>query len=150
MMHLSAYVVLLFVGATHATAAPPDSAAVAATVKRFHHALEQGDTATVLALLAPDAVILESGASETRNSYREHHLPADMVFLRSTRSAPGPLRVVTNGGAAWVTSVSTVDGTAAGKPVALLSAELVVLSRTEAGWVIRAIHWSSRNRPLGK
>ena len=49
-----------------AQAAPTDSAAVAAVLARYDAALASGDSAAALALLAPDAVILESGGMETR------------------------------------------------------------------------------------
>src|SRR5687768_2820649 len=38
-----------------------DSADIVAVIERFHAALASGDSAGALALLAPDAVILESG-----------------------------------------------------------------------------------------
>jgi hypothetical protein len=58
--------------------APSDSAAAAAAVGAYHRALASGDTAAALALLAPDAVVLESGGAESRDEYRSHHLAADM------------------------------------------------------------------------
>jgi len=101
---------------------------------------------TLLALLAPDAVVLESGASETRSEYRGHHLPSDMAFARAVRSTRSPIRVVVRGDAAWATSTSTSQGSYRGRPVNSTGAELMVLTREPAGWVIRAIHWSSRQR----
>ena len=50
---------------------------VAAVVDSFHIAMGRGDSAAVLAFLAPDAVIVESGEVETLAEYRAHHLPAD-------------------------------------------------------------------------
>ena len=60
-----------------------DSSDVAATVDRFHAALSAGDSTGALALLADDAVILESGGVETRDEYRSHHLPADIAFAQA-------------------------------------------------------------------
>ena len=57
----------------------------------FHAALAAGDSAAALALLAPDAVVLESGEVETRAEYAAHHLAADIEFSRAVPSQ----RVVT-------------------------------------------------------
>lgn len=123
-----------------------DSAAVAAVVDRFHAALASGDTAAVESVLAPDAVIMESGGVETRAEYLSHHLPGDMAFARAIRSIRGPVRVAVHGNAAWATSTSTAEGVYRERPVNSSGAELMVLTRTPAGWRIAAIHWSSRAR----
>jgi len=131
----------------HPHAAGGDSAAVAAVVDRFQQALAEGDSATVLSLLAPDAVILESGGMETRDDYRAHHLPADIEFARALRSVAAPMRVVVRGDAAWAVSTSTTQGDFRGRAINSAGAQLVVLSRESDGWKIRAIHWSSHSRP---
>ena len=123
-----------------------DSAAVAAVVERYHGALRSGDSAVALALLANDAVILESGGIERREEYRSHHLPADIAFARAVPGTRGPLRALVHGDIAWVTSTSTAQGQYRGQPVNSTGAELMVLSRERDGWKIRAIHWSSRTR----
>jgi ketosteroid isomerase-like protein len=123
-----------------------DSAAVAHTVKRFHQALAAGDSAAVLALLTPDATILESGDSETVAEYRSHHLPADIEFARAVKEARTPIRATVRGDAAWAVSTSSTRGEFKGRAVNAAGAELVVLTRTPDGWRIAAIHWSSRRR----
>ncbi|HEY0242913.1 MAG TPA: hypothetical protein VGC52_09640, partial [Gemmatimonadaceae bacterium] len=70
-----------------------DSATVVETVERYHAALESGDSATALALLAPDASILESGGIETRSEYRSHHLSGDIAFARAVKSRRNPIAV---------------------------------------------------------
>jgi ketosteroid isomerase-like protein len=127
-----------------ATAATPDSAAIVAAVAAFHAALVAGDSVGALALLAPDAVILESGDLETRADYASHHLGADMAFVRAVPSTRVTTEVFQDGGTAWVASVTTSKGTFRDRPISSQGAELMVLSRTDAGWRIRAIHWSSR------
>ena len=122
---------------------PADSAAVAATVREFHHALARGDSAAVLTLLAPDATIMEAGDIESREQYRQHHLPADIAFVRAVPSVTGSLSVVMHGDVAWVMSTSRSTGTFKGRKVDSQGAELVILSRSAEGWQIRAIHWSS-------
>jgi ketosteroid isomerase-like protein len=123
-----------------------DSAAVADVVERYHRALRSGDSASALALLATDAVILESGGVETREEYRSHHLPADIAFARAIESVRSPVRVVVRGDVAWATSTSTTQGEFRGRAVNSVGAELMVLTRTAEGWKISAVHWSSRNR----
>ena len=136
----------LVVGALPTAAQPssPDSARVAETVQAFHRALAQGDSAAALRFLANDVTILESGGMETLAEYRAHHLPADIAFARATLREPVKLNVVVAGDVAWVTSASRTTGTFRDRAVNSVGAELVVLSRTPAGWIIRAIHWSSR------
>jgi ketosteroid isomerase-like protein len=126
--------------------ATSDSSEVVAVVRRYHAALAAGDSAAALSLLAPDAVILESGGVETREDYRAHHLPADIGFARAVPSERSDLRAVVRGDAAWVSSTSTSRGEFRGRQINSRGAELVVLSRELDGWRIRAIHWSARNR----
>jgi ketosteroid isomerase-like protein len=123
-----------------------DSANVAASVTRYQTALATGDSIAALALLAADAVVLESGGVETREQYRSHHLPADISFARGVPAIRGNLRVVVRGDVAWVSSTSTSRGEFRGRQINSSGAELMVLSREPDGWKIRAIHWSSRNR----
>jgi hypothetical protein len=95
-------------------------------------------------LLAPDAVILEGGSRESREEYRTHHLAADIEFVQAVPSKRLAPVVSVSGNAAWVSSTSTTQGTFRGKTVNLEGAELAILSRTDSGWIIRAIHWSSQ------
>jgi ketosteroid isomerase-like protein len=123
-----------------------DSAAVAATVDRFHRALETGDSAAALSLLAPDVVILEGGGTETLGQYRRHHLAADMAFAKAVKSLRKRGRVTVAGDVAWAWATSATDGEYRGRRIAVDAAELAVLSRRGSGWVIRAMHWSSESR----
>ena len=123
-----------------------DSAAVAATVERFHAAVVAGDSTLALSLLASDAVVLESGGIETREEFRAHHLPADIAFAQAVKSERGPMRVFVRGDVAWVSSASTTTGEDRGRQVNSAGAELVVLARVGQEWKISAIHWSSRTR----
>ncbi|MFN2400515.1 MAG: DUF4440 domain-containing protein [Gemmatimonadaceae bacterium] len=123
-----------------------DSANVAHAVQHFHEALEKGDSTGALALLAPNAVILESGGVETRDEYRSHHLPGDIAFARAVKSVRSPMNVTVRADVAWASSTSTTQGEYRGRPINSLGAELVVLTRSPEGWRINAIHWSSRQR----
>ena len=80
---LIAVAVCLFSPERATQRAAPDSAEVVAVLARFHAALASGDSAGALDLLATDAIILESGASETREHYRSHHLSGDVEFSRA-------------------------------------------------------------------
>lgn len=128
----------------HGAGAAADSAAVAETVEAYHRALQTGDTATAMSLLAPDVRILESGGLETREEYRSHHLPGDMAFAAAVPRERGPLTVTVMGDVAWAVSTSRTVGTFREREINAVGAELMVLTRAEAGWRIRAIHWSSR------
>ena len=137
---------LLLAASTAASslAAQQDSTAVLETVRAFHAALADGDSTAALALLAPDVIVLESGGQETLDEYRAHHLPADIEFARAVASDPTGVQVTLAGDVAWISSSSATRGTFRGRPVNATGAELMVLSRSPAGWAIRAIHWSSR------
>ena len=127
-----------------------DSAAAAATVERFHRALAAGDSTAALALLAPDVLVLESGVTQTREEYRSRHLAADIAFAAAVPSQRMTTRVMVKGDVAWVSATSTTTGEYRGRAINSQGAELVVLTRSAAGWRISAIHWSSRSqRPPG-
>jgi ketosteroid isomerase-like protein len=148
----STCLVLLLAGSSAVAGAQDratDSAAVAGAVASYHRALEAGDSAAALALLADDAVILEAGGIERRAEYRSNHLPADIAFARAVPAIHSPIEVVIRGEVAWASSTSTSDGTYEGRAIRSQGAELMVLTRDAAGWRIRAIHWSSRRRPAG-
>lgn len=126
-----------------------DSAAVAGVISKYHEALAAGDSVAALALLAADAVILESGAVETRAEYRSHHLPGDISFAKAIKSQRGPVLVRVHGNVAWASSTSSTQGEMNGRTINSVGAELMVLVRSAQGWKISAIHWSSRQRRPG-
>jgi uncharacterized protein (TIGR02246 family) len=130
--------------ADRAQAQAQDSAAVAAVVSAYHAALQSGDSAAALDLLASDVIVVESGGVESREQYRAHHLPADMNYAKALPSARESVRVVVRGDAAWAIGTSRTTGTYRDREVNSAGAELMVLTREAAGWRIRAIHWSSR------
>lgn len=123
-----------------------DSAAVAKVVDDFHSALSKGDSSAALALLATDAVVLESGGLESRSEYRSHHLPEDIKFTRAVASQRGPTHVRVEGPTAWTFGTSVTQGAFSGRTINSVGAESMVLSKQNGAWRIRSIHWSSRNR----
>ncbi len=123
-----------------------DSAAVVRTALRFHEALEAGDTATVKTLIAPDLQILEGGEVESRSQYFAYHLAADIEFAKAVRSERTVVFYASEGSVAWLAATSTSTGKFNGRDINSVGAELMILSRTQNGWKIRAIHWSSARR----
>jgi ketosteroid isomerase-like protein len=128
------------------SAAAGDVREPAEVVAAFHAALAAGDAAAAEALLAPDAIVLESGHVETRGEYVSGHLAADIAFARAVRSERSDVRVAQQGDVAWVSASSRAQGSFRGRAVRSQGAELVVLARGAEGWRIRAIHWSSHER----
>jgi ketosteroid isomerase-like protein len=129
-----------------ASSADSDSTHVTKVVADFHKALVNADSAAVRTLLAQDAVILESGGMETRSEYLSHHLPGDIAFAKAVASTDGPVHVTIAGNTAWTAGTSTTQGTFNGRAINSTGAESMVLTKESAGWKIRSIHWSSRNR----
>lgn len=56
------------------------------TSRAFHDGLAAGDSAAVLALFAPEALILEGGMVETRQEYADLQLASDIAASRALRS----------------------------------------------------------------
>ncbi len=145
---LAALVLALPMGETVHSQTDPKAAtaSVLAAVTAFHAALSAGDAAKAMALVADDVVFLEAGGVETYAQYQKDHLPADIAFEKGVKITRSPIRVVVAGDAAWASSTSEMIGTFQGRAIDSLGAELMVLSRTAAGWRIRAVHWSGRAR----
>lgn len=132
---------------TSGKAPATDSTAVVKIVRDFHAALSAGDSTMVLILLAPDAMILESGGVESRSEYRSHHLPEDIKFAKRVATKTGPLEVRVEGSSAWTAMTSTTRGRFNGKAINSIGAESMVLTKQGGTWRIRSIHWSSRSSP---
>jgi len=128
----------------HAQETESDAAAAASAVREFHVALEKGDVQAATKLLAPDATILEGGVRETRKEYIDHHLAEDIKFAQAVPTRHSKIDVTVSGQVAWAVSTGVTQGTFQSKPVDFVGAELMVLSKSPTGWVIRSIHWSSR------
>ena len=123
-----------------------DSAAVMRVVGRFHETLKTGDTTGLNALLAADLKVLEGGGVESRQEYLAHHLAEDIEFAKAVNEKKTSISYTCDGNVAWLISTSTATGTFNARPIDSVGAELMILSRTNKGWKIRAIHWSSARR----
>jgi ketosteroid isomerase-like protein len=127
--------------------ADADAEAAVAVVDAFGKALAAGDFKTVEALLDPEVLILESGGAERdRAEYLGHHAIADAQFLMNAHVQTGRRRARASGDVAWVGTESELHASEDGKPMTLLSTETMVLRKSDAGWRIVHIHWSSRQK----
>ena len=124
----------------------PDEAAVTAVVDAFHAALKSGNSAAAMRLLAPDVLLIEVGAIETRTEYEKNHLPADIEFEKTVSNVHKPYRVTVAGTTAWAVTTSDTKGVFQNRAIDAVGVELMVLSHEPAGWQIRAVHWSARRQ----
>ena len=139
-------VLLALVSALVSEASTEESAPIAAVVDAFHAAVQRGNGKAAMELLAPDAVVLESGVSQTLEVYEKHHLAEDIAFASATKTEGSPLIVKQEGNVAWTTASSKTTGTFKGRKIDSAGVELMVLTKDNSGWRIRAIHWSSRKK----
>lgn len=121
----------------------PDAAAIKNAAHEFHEALAGGKPDAVMALLEPDALIVEGGTVQTRNEYQSEHLAADIAYASAVPSKELSAVVRQEGEVAWVTSTFSVTGKYKDKEINQRAAETMVLAKTADGWRIRTIHWSS-------
>ena len=124
--------------------AVPGAEAVAAA---FHAALQNGDRARVLGLLAPEVTVNEGGEHQDRSTYAAGHLSEDIAFLKSATVHPRFVGSMSMGNAAMVATRSEIHAAAEGKPLALLSTEILTMKDTAQGWLITRIEWSSERLP---
>ncbi|MEO6971600.1 MAG: nuclear transport factor 2 family protein [Chthoniobacterales bacterium] len=138
---------LLAAGLSRAEPIAPDATAITTAAADFHKALSAGKPDQVMALLQPDALIVEGGTVQTRAEYQSEHLAADIAYARAVPSTQRSAVVRQEGDVGWVTCTFSVTGKFHDKVINDLAAETMVLTRTLAGWRIRTIHWSSHKAP---
>lgn len=146
---LASLCLILTASVSRGEPAAPDATAITTAAEGFHKALSAGKPDQVMALLQPDALIVEGGTVQTRDEYQSEHLSADIAYARAVPSTQRSAVVRQEGDVAWVTTTFTVTGTFHGKPVDNLAVETMVLTKTSAGWRIRTIHWSSQKAAKG-
>jgi ketosteroid isomerase-like protein len=120
--------------------AAPEAEAVA---QAFQEALQHGDRAAVLALLAPDVSISEGGHVQTRDEYASGHLGGDIAFLKDAQVTPLSIASMPMGDTAMVGSESEITTTLKGKPVTLRSREMLKLRQDGKDWKIVSVRWQS-------
>ena len=150
MKHLIGNILVILAAAvpmpTALSAQAGPEAEVIRVVDSFHAALSSGDSITALSFLAEDVVILESGGVETLEQYRSGHLRGDMRYAQAVDRQRREMRVVVSGDMAWAQSANEVSGRMNDREINSQGVELVVLSREGDAWLIKAVHWSSRQR----
>lgn len=120
-----------------------EAAEVLSAVHGFHAALTQGDAQAALMLLAQDAVILESGSTQSREEYAREHLGEDIAFAKAVQTTRTNEAVYREGDVAWTTATTRTIGTFNSRKIDSTGVELMVLTKQDGEWRIRAIHWSS-------
>jgi ketosteroid isomerase-like protein len=146
MLHKFLFVLAALVTANVAVAQSADSIAAVATVERFHGALAASDSALAVSTLAEDALVIESGAIQSRAEYLSHHLGADIKGSQGSKGVRSISKVTVVGAMAYVVSKTETPASGAEGSTASELAELMVVSKSPNGWHIRAVHWSSRRR----
>ena len=136
--------VALAASCTSSTSKPTDEADVKAAIESFYAAMKKADSKAAMAMIAPDAMFVESGRRETRQQYEENHLPSDIDFEKQITGKRSPWRITINGDTAWGIASTEYEGPVDGGDVSFVSTQLAVVTRGEDDkWLIRSIHWSS-------
>jgi ketosteroid isomerase-like protein len=131
-------------GEVDVTRAEADPDAARAVVADFHRALVEADSARVIELLHPDAIIYEAGHAETVDEYRAGHLAADIRFAAASERHVLSEQTVVLGDAVVYLSESHVAGAIGEREIDSRGVETMVLVPEGDGWRIRHIHWSNR------
>lgn len=123
----------------------PDKEKLVKVLNDFRKAIISNDSEKAADLLSDNARILESGGIETKEEYLSHHFHSDGKFLSAMEREVRSQEVKSSENTAWISTVSHMSGTYNEKDISISSAELAVLVKTEDGWKISAVHWSSRD-----
>lgn len=121
--------------------APPTTPV--ATVEAFHHALVEGNSEAALALLHEQATLLEGGNLETKQEYAAGHMAGDMAFLAQVDTELLSRDEQTSAGQSVVTSQASMTGTVDGEAVDVVVTGVATLVKTDAGWLITQMSWTS-------
>jgi len=119
------------------------NSAAGKVVKQFHHALRNGDKVLARSLLADDVIIFEGGGVErSADEYAQHHMIADMKFLKGLKIKVIEHQVIISEGMATSISRSHSKGEYKGKKINRTGMESIVLKKINGSWKIVRIHWS--------
>ena len=151
MKHTGCWIFMAIVVATPSALAPQATVAnPAEQVATLHAAMAAGDSAAAVALLASGVIIYEAGGVESsRDEFASHHLAIDMDFSSSTTREVLSQASRVSGNVAWVLSTTSVTGIFRDNPINSRGTETMILAKSEAGWRITHIHWSSRQQRRG-
>lgn len=141
-LHWYVPILLLSLASAPLAARAFDDPVVAANV--FRSALQDGNAALALSLLAPEVLIYESGDEQTsRQDYAAAHLKADIRYLDGFYVEILSQKSYEHEGLAWVTTRSRYLSKSADPPTRQLGTETLLLRRQVSGWQIVHVHWSS-------
>jgi ketosteroid isomerase-like protein len=127
-----------------------DARAAVEVVDAFRAAIKAVDLGAAKDLLDETVLVLENGGSErSRDEYMGSHAIADAAFMQSARETLRYRRARVTGELAWVGTQSELERTKDGKPTVIFSSETMVLRKSNLGWRIVHIHWSSRVAEAG-
>jgi uncharacterized protein (TIGR02246 family) len=144
-MILTPYSALAFGAALLSASQVSFASAATDTVAAFHAALIAGDKAKATELMAPDALIYESGHVEASFAeYAGHHLAEDMAFAKGSSRKVIKQGERTGGDLAIVTQETETTGSSKGKALHVFGTETSVLEKQDGKWRIVHVHWSSR------
>ncbi len=121
--------------------APPDFA------DAFHEAMRSRNREQILAMLAPDLVVFETGYLEaTREEYVKNNLSDDADFAGVTDYRVLSRGVIGSGKNVAVLTKASIQGIFGDQRVDLEQSETMILRRTKTGWEIVHLHWSAHPR----
>lgn len=116
-----------------------------AALKAFHHALAEGRGDDALGYLHPRAVITEGGRVETVEHYAGGHMAGDMEFLGQISIEPVSSEMLAKSETqATISNQRRLHGQIKDQAIDLLSSETATLVKTDNGWRILHLAWSSR------
>jgi mono/diheme cytochrome c family protein/ketosteroid isomerase-like protein len=118
-----------------------------AAATAFHAALQKGDRSAVLTALAPEVKISEGGHTQSRDEYAKGHLGEDIAFLKEAKFNVISMGSMPMGDSAMVGTETRITAQRDGKPVALVSREMLDLKRDGADWRIVRVRWQSEKAP---
>ena len=127
-----------------ATGQAGEEAAVRETIDGFKTALQSGDGEAAMATLHAEARIFEGGHAETRDQYESGHLRGDMTFAAAVSSTTTWDDLSIRGDVAVYLREYNTTGTFRDREIDSHGTETMVLRKTEIGWKIWHVHWSSR------
>ena len=114
-----------------------------AALQAFSDALEVGNRDLVVRWLAPDAQIVEGGATETRDAYAGHHMQQDMRLLKEAKRILVDRQVVDDGpDRARVTSTIRLIGNRADRPFDTTTTEVATVEKSSGEWLVKRVEWN--------
>ncbi len=141
---------LLISGMSIAAIAAPGPAD---TVEAYHKALAGKDPKAVLALMAEDADVFETGfVDPSRDDYSKSSLARDMEFAAKTKRNVQSQQSSGTASLAWVETLTRTTGSYNGDDVDVSGAETVVVRKDGSDWKIVHVHRSAHGTraPAGK